>query len=970
MERNYVRTPSDSDGLDTVTITTNGAPLPPDVADALADVTATVGELEDGAAAAVLDALAVLEPDVHALESEVLVALSSLIGGVDLAITDIDMLVAKVIDKITSDMLVQVAYIQTDLGNAGAYIPYDVHTIMNDLDDPTGQALIARMMGDDSYTYVSVTGTVSPTDGGNTQWPYTPPEPDPVSPPLVPPPAPEPDPVGNVQPAPVSPGAPSEPSCGCSTTCPAPVVTVLPAPVYVQQVGNVQPVSPPMAPPPAPDPAGNVQPMPSPPTAPPVAPPNAPTPVVNVTVNVPPTAPPAPPPPQPAGTVQSLAFSSSVPVPGYAYQYPGMSWGTPDVCNVRKDALDKVSQGRAAQDVRQNGYTGTGILSEAYRLGNASKDALLTYVMSGFTSNEAKAAFVATYEQTGDILGGVSQAATALNQLPNSILNDPALTWSLMSQLAVAQKADSSSGFQTSAIMRPYQYLFDSLYPTIIPDQGMLDQLRLSQTIDVGRWYCLSKAHGTDTDLRDLVIQASEVAPSPIEIQALRLRGVLGDSEYERLCRLNRLTSPEQRRNYEELAKFVPPPSDLVSWMKRDALDSDVVTKYKYDKDFEAKFYGPGGKANPGPAAKWALANGMTEDQFRFYWYSHWTIPSNTQLYEMLHRLRPDRKEVRDWAQRRPAGGAGFAQQVMPPKPPVVTVDDVRTAMETNDIAPEWVERLIATSYHPITRTDAIDAYHAGAFSESELHEAMLDNGYTDDDAKRLTEIQRVKKARRLGNVSGVWSVRKIVRAYQDGALTRVKADALMTPLVVDPVQRAQVLADADSEVDAQVFAEQLKTLRRGYFTGNYDEAFVRKSLQAKGVDPGRIDALFTKWAIERMGRFREPTVKIIQDWMKQGIITADDAYARVLALGYAVPDAERIVWHGQATRQAKVEADVKRKQSEVRAIINDAKKARRAEESALNRRQDELLKQIEEFQKEQQRIQTELERRAGKTAT
>jgi len=332
----------------------------------------------------------------------------------------------------------------------------------------------------------------------------------------------------------------------------------------------------------------------------------------------------------------------------------------------------------------------------------------------------------------------------------------------------------------------------------------------------------------------------------------------------------------------------------------------------------------------------------------------------------MLHRLRPDRPEIEEWRRARVAWLTGGQRGPEPQRPPVVTVDDVRRVMEINDVAPNWVDRLIAISYHPITRTDAVDSYHSGAIDRNQLLTFMLDNGYAPDNAERLVQIQEVKRARRLSNLSGVWTIRKVLSAYKRGEINGLKADDLLRPLIADPGQRQLQLQGAQDELDSQTRGEAIKALQRAYFVAAIEEPQARDQLRQLGMDDFQAERLVMGWDAKRRGRFREPSAKMVIDWMRLGVITPEVAHVRLTRLGYERPDVDRMVWQGMVVHGDRLRAEADRAEAKMRRIIKDARDAHRAGTDALEKRRKELEKQLKELEKERERVSGELDKRKG----
>lgn len=519
----------------------------------------------------------------------------------------------------------------------------------------------------------------------------------------------------------------------------------------------------------------------------------------------------------------------------------------------------------------------------------------------------------------------------------------------LGSQVASADRAERLTGFPASYLAQSSLYALQYSNPQFIPSQADLDAMYLRGRIDDPNWTCLTRANGNLADCARQVRESKELKPNHSEVMSLYLRGELTEKEFLQRMREVGVLNPEYSIEYRKLAKFIPPYTDLVSFMVRDTFDPAIVEKYKLDTNFEDKF--------TDQTKSWAEAQGIDTDVFRQIWRAHWKIPSNTQLYEMVNRLRHDRKEVLDWEEIYGTLEPDEITPEMPPKPQVVTLEDARQALLVNDNAPTWVDSLMAIHTHPINRTDAIDAFQANAFTEKDLFEALRDNSYSEENAERLVNIQKIKRGRRLANLTGVWTFRKIIKAYQDGTITRAKADTLLSDLLPDPAQRQSELGRADDEVHAKNRAVAIKKAKRAFFTSTWDHKRTRDYLLAHDVPEERIGDLLTQWEEDRTGRFREPTVRLLVQWFTAGVISQDDLFRRSLNLGFTEIDASRIVAQAVDTDVRRRRGDMYQTKAGYKSVVQNMKQAERSDNEFLIERRAEIIAARKKMEAELYRI-------------
>jgi hypothetical protein len=539
-------------------------------------------------------------------------------------------------------------------------------------------------------------------------------------------------------------------------------------------------------------------------------------------------------------------------------------------------------------------------------------------------------------------------------------INNLEAAYDLGSILGVSSWAETATGIPVTYLTQSIQYAFNYANPQYIPSQSELDGMYLNNQISGDRWTCLTRANGNlPLPFRDALL-AKQWKPDHLSVVQLYRRGVIPDlaTYYERLRGLGVL----DRHYANELLKVseqLPGISDQLRFMVRDSWDDTVAEQYGYDTDFAVKFNAQ--------ARKLAEATGVPESVFQLYWRAHWDIPSNTALYEMLHRLRPDRPDVEelnppglmtddDWIKWNKSG-----------RPLVVTRSMVRRALQVNDMSPGWVEPLLDISYRPITNTDARRMYEIGTFDEKDLYHAFRTNGYDKSSADKIVKHSVAEKRQRIANQSGVLTARKIAKAYRTGSISRVDALNKLSAIIFDPATRERVVDGVDAEVRLEIIDTTLKAYRKRFVYGEINAFDLDKILDNLNIPPARRQDLLDLWTADKLGHRKEPRVQLLCKWYTTGMMTWDEYYARLDRLGYAQDDIVRIMKTCLADEQAK----------RAREAAAAAEKLRKEQErlardtvNKLNAKAKELEKQIKELQKQEQEEQQKAIDKAAATIT
>ncbi len=438
---------------------------------------------------------------------------------------------------------------------------------------------------------------------------------------------------------------------------------------------------------------------------------------------------------------------------------------------------------------------------------------------------------------------------------------------------------------------------------------------------------CYIRANGFRSDLMRPFVNATALFPTMFEASMGLRRGLIVQGQFEEIAARNGLQKIEWTRLIHNLTEQVPPPTDLIRYMVRDADDRNVVTRFKLDDQFPEKF------RPDGQLKKWADDQGVTEEQMRYSWRAHWTIPSPGQLFEIFHRVG-----------RRPDGA---------PIPEIE--EDVKQALIQQDILPFWIPRLLATSFRLPTQRQIGRAFRVGVFSESDVLESYVRLGYETQTAQAFTRFTLLEARR-------VLLTNPFVKNYARGEINAIdlrkelaKTGATKTA-INDAVDRGELLSRIDSK-KACLAAVKHKVMI-GEITQN--EAAI-EVFDLTDQSPNASN-LVKQWFCERDSRSKTSTASQLCAFFTDGIIDAVEFHARLIRVGF-IPDTatalvQRCVLQLQR-RIAKAElAQLKAQAAAAARAVNQAKreeakrvsdeskgvKARIAARKAREARQKELL--------------------------
>lgn len=409
---------------------------------------------------------------------------------------------------------------------------------------------------------------------------------------------------------------------------------------------------------------------------------------------------------------------------------------------------------------------------------------------------------------------------------------------------------------------------------------------RARKIISQDEYLDLRKHHA---DRYGTMVGAAAAAMDPVGISratALLHTGVYSEQQWKNAVLRETGWNDERLGQVYKLTYVIPPITDQIRFVVREAYNEEQVEKLGLDKEYgDNKLF-----------SYWISKAGLREipantftgqkeamDWGKMYWRAHWALPSPTQVFVMLHRLRPgaeDRFQHGDF------------------KPEPVNEDDVKSLLKANDYAPGWRDRLAAISYSPLTRVDIRRIFFADGIDEREVYECYRDLGYDDRNANIITGwlIDEKKKKKDKDKDKKTEALRKkladkIVASYRIGALKRDAAYAAIVALKIDKDAASYMLDIADLEAMTQTVVVYAESIRKEYFLGLYtaDEAY--GELVSAGISHEAAERMMGRWNRQLRVPRRVASANTILAWFREGLIQEDEVLLRLHNLGYSNMD-------------------------------------------------------------------------------
>lgn len=313
---------------------------------------------------------------------------------------------------------------------------------------------------------------------------------------------------------------------------------------------------------------------------------------------------------------------------------------------------------------------------------------------------------------------------------------------------------------------------------------------------------------------------------------------------------------PEQIDVFDKLRFQIPPIQDLIRFTVREAFSPDIIAKFGYNKDF------------PDEVLEYTKQLGLTEDWVKRYWYAHWYLPSATQGYEMLHRLRP-----------------GVSNNPF-------TKEDLRDLLRANDIPEFYRDRLIEISYNPFTRVDIRRMRRLNILDYEGVKEAYLDSGYNEERATQLADF--VEKE--YGSERRELTRTMVQRGYENGMLSREDALSRLVTLGYSQVNAEFVLSLVDFKLIEEEVEDNIKLISETFLRGLENINTTRDKLNGLGITSVRVDSLIARLERIRENSERFPSETRFGQLFKSDIISESELREEFQRMNYSNKNIDRLI--------------------------------------------------------------------------
>lgn len=348
------------------------------------------------------------------------------------------------------------------------------------------------------------------------------------------------------------------------------------------------------------------------------------------------------------------------------------------------------------------------------------------------------------------------------------------------------------------------------------------------------------KKHGFKDDDIDLLFLSRYRLYNEFDIRTLYLRGILDTDQM--FMRMRELGYTDTRtQELVESWEVIPPPSDLITMVAKEAFEPDFIKKIGLDAEF------------PTEQVEWLNKQGISTEWAKKYWYAHWNEPSVQMGMEMLHR-------------------------------DVIDDSELDMLFRAQEIPPYWREKLKEIAYAPYTRVDIRRMHKEGVVNDEELIRAYKDIGYDDEKAMNLaifTLKYNTQDKRELTRS-------QIVSSFADSMVSRGDATLLLVDLGYSEAEADYMLTYEEWKRDLDYQEQIIKNIKAKFIANLITSFDANKLLNEQNLPAERVAILMDRWEVERYRDIKLPSKTDLDKLYRNKIINQDEYYVYMKRLGYS----------------------------------------------------------------------------------
>lgn len=396
--------------------------------------------------------------------------------------------------------------------------------------------------------------------------------------------------------------------------------------------------------------------------------------------------------------------------------------------------------------------------------------------------------------------------------------------------------------------VRRYSY---NWIPNMVPGIIDLIAMRHRSLVSPEDYAKYAKQNGFNEDWSDRFYNSAHTLLAVADIADAERRGIL--SSEEATAELSRWGYTEERQSWiRKVTMYFPSPGDLVRFAVREVYNEAQASALGLFEEIPDKFLAEAARA------------GMDPEQARYFWGSHWELPSLGQAFEMLHRLSPDLMSYKQ---------AELQELGLNVEAVETTLNDIKQLLRAQDVAIVWRDKLTALSYVPLTRVDVRRMYRIGVLNEDEVYYAYLELGYSPVNARRMADFTVKYETDQDTGLTRA----SIIKAYKIGIIPDEELPSYLERLDYAPpvVEFWVTMAQYEKAIeDLEALTEDMVNR---YYMGEISVESLEAELTRLDLPESYQSSILAE-ATNKIAKQRQiPTPTDLKDWLTLGII--DEGY-------------------------------------------------------------------------------------------
>ncbi len=496
--------------------------------------------------------------------------------------------------------------------------------------------------------------------------------------------------------------------------------------------------------------------------------------------------------------------------------------------------------------------------------------------------------------------------------------------WQALAGLAIGSSGVPSS---LSAVLSNYlapgvRGLIDA-NPQLVPDPSTLATLGARGTWPLSDVHYFSRGQGFSDDIITALVETAKAYPDLSTTIELLRRGIISRASAGTFLRRNGIP-PELHDDVLRLQHALPAPADLADM---------VVRGIKTEAD----------------AGHVASYSGVSAADFSDLVLDTGEPLALQELLEAYRRGFIDRSRLERGIRQGRTRNEWIDVAEKLRYTPMSVADAVNAVVQNhlsmaageakaneNGLLPGEFATLYQTAGEPLSRSEMEELYNRGLVSKAEVDQALRESRLKDKyvapafelhrklvpprtlhqfvTAGTMTHEQALKEALWFGYsledakaFVGSGSVAKvdphrnsvvssITSLYEDNAITQAHASDLIARLKFDKTEADFIIQAAELRRQARAIGSAISAIRSKYLAHHITEQEASGKLDSIGIPSERRDYLLHLWKIEQSANVKTLTASQIHVAFKKGLITPEDALARLIADGYSTVDANLIL--------------------------------------------------------------------------